>query len=76
MRGPLHRSRKSGGSAPDNITQFCMGCNTKCHRASQGVREYKGVKGKKHYIFCERLLEPDEAQTIIDLAILCFLKFD
>ena len=32
--------------APDSITQFCMGCNTKCHRASQGVREYKGVYGE------------------------------
>ncbi len=43
------------------MIQFCMGCSTKRHRASQGVTQQHP--------------EPVEAQTIIDLPIVLFFKF-
>jgi hypothetical protein len=46
------------------MTQFCMGCNLKRHRASRGVREYK--KGKKIITyFMNDSPEPVEAQPLL-----------
>ena len=64
---------EGGGGGRVMLHSFASGVTPNV-RASQGAMEYKKRAKNTNYIFCERLPQPVEAQTIIDLHVVCVLQ--